>query len=538
MTFDLKRDEVSAQRKLLALARNVAKLALISLAVAGAYALGSVVGFCLTPKGSPIATYWPANAILMASLLLTRPRRWWALTVAVLAAHLLVQNQIGIPIRTALGWFVGNTSEALLGAALLYGFNQSSPLFYSIRSTLVFLLFGVLLAPLVTSFLDASVVVITHWGRNFWVLWTTRLFSNMLAALTLVPTIVTFGTGRLDWLRRPKLPRAAEASALCLLLVGVTIWVYGRLHPLPGLLPVLVYAPLPLLLWASLRFGTGTLSASVSIIALISFRYVARGRGPFASPFTAENIMFLQMLLIVVTVPLLLLDTVLSERRRAENLLRESRTSIIGAQERERRRIASELHDDIGQRLSLVQLELSRLGKVADVAARIDLKSSVTKAVAQINDISEATRDLSHGLHPVQLEYLGLMPALRSFCGEIQESTPLEISIHEADLPQELDTDTSLCLFRVAQEALHNVVTHSQAKKARLEVAIRNGQLQLRVIDDGIGFLPGRTRTPCLGLVNMRERLKSVAGEMKIISGPSKGTIIEASVPIDRKSRL
>src|SRR5262249_6049707 len=224
------------------------------------------------------------------------------------------------------------------------------------------------LAPVLTSFLDASVVVLTQWGHGFWMLWTTRLFSNMLGVLTLVPAIVAFG---LTVRRHIKLHRVIEAGAIFILLLGTTLFVYGTAHPIPGFYPVLVYVPLPLLLWTSLRFGAGALSSAVALIAFVAFHYVGNGVGPFSSPSMIENVVFLQILLIVVTVPLLLLSAVLSERQRTETLLRESRSQIVDTQEHERIRIASELHDDIGQRLSLVQLELNRLRKAADRAPRL-----------------------------------------------------------------------------------------------------------------------------------------------------------------------
>ena len=530
---DSKPERFAILREVLTRTRGVANPLLVPVVVASAYALGSLLGFYLTPKDSPIATYWPPNAILMASFLLTKPRRWWTIVIGVLAAHLIVQSHTGIPIATSFGWFASNIGEALVGAVLVRQFNKSGPIFGSVRATQVFLVFGVLVAPMVTSFLDAGIVVVTHWGKHFWMLWTARLFSNMLAALTFSPAIIALATSRFSW-RKIRVARVLEATLLCLLLVGITISVYGRPHVMPGLVPVLLYAPLPLLLWSSLRFGAGGLSGSVALMAVFSFHYVSDGGGPFASPSLAENVLFLQILLIVVTVPMLLLDAVIAEHQRTESLLRESGSRTVGTQERERRRIASELHDDIGQRLSLVQLELSRLSKLTGVASRMDLKSSVMKVIEQLGEISEATRDLSHGLHPFHLEYLGLTPALRSFCEEIQESAPLEIDLEEGESPGTLDSDTSLCLFRVAQEALHNVVKHSQAKRARVELGVKDRQVVLRIIDDGVGFVPGRGMAGCLGLINMSERLRSIGGTMKVTSAPAKGTIVEASVPRSR----
>jgi len=152
--------------------------------------------------------------------------------------------------------------------------------------------------------------------------------------------------------------------------------------------------------------------------------------------------------------------------------------------------------------------------------------------IGQVNEISDAARGLSHGLHPVQLEYLGLVPALRSFCQEIQKSVSIEIELREHETPHDLDRETSLCLYRVAQEALHNVVKHSQARRALIELRTENPKLWLRVSDDGIGFATEREPATSLGLINMGERLKTMGGALRIVSGPQKGTVVEAWVPV------
>lgn len=509
---------------------HVPRVVRISFFIALGYYLGTRVGFLLTPTGGAIATYWPSNAVLMAGLLLVRPRRWWLLIVAVLGAHLLAQSQRGIPATTSLGWFVSNAAEALLAAAALYRFNRRKVLFTTVRGILLFLLFGVFLAPLITSFLDAGVVVITRWGTDYWMLCLTRLFSNMLAMLTVAPAMVAIGTNGVAWWRKATRLRVFEAVMLAALLITVTIFVYGGHRPPLVLVPALVYAPLPFLLWASLRFGTGSLAASVTTIAVILFRYVAQGRGLFASVPMTENVLFLQILLGVVTIPFLLLTAVLSERERAEDQLRANRAKLVEAEEQERRRIARELHDDIGQQMTLVELELRQL-RAAVEKSGTNLGSSVEKIRSQVSCISAATRELSHGLHPGQLEFFGLAPALKSFCAELQQNTALQISVNEKDMPERLDWDISLCLFRVAQEALHNVVRHSEARSCQVDLSGDHHRVVLRIADDGVGF-PSKKEHPGLGLINMRERLELLAGTLKLASVPRQGTVVQASVPL------
>ena len=190
------------------------RTSMIALLVAISYYAGSQIGFLFTPPGQPISTFWSPNAILLGVFLLTPPRIWWAFVLAVLPAHLLIQLQFGVPVLSALGWFVGNISEALLGAGCIHFFAKKTSLFESVKGVVIFLAFGVGLATLVTSFLDAGSTVLTGLGRNFWMVWTTRLTNNMVANLTIVPPLVIFGASQISQLRR-KAPRRASMHGKC-----------------------------------------------------------------------------------------------------------------------------------------------------------------------------------------------------------------------------------------------------------------------------------------------------------------------------------
>src|SRR5258708_351378 len=236
--------------------------AAIGLLVALGYYAGSQIGFLLTPSGTPIAAFWPPNAILLAALLLTPQRIWWVLVLAVFPAHLFIQLSIGIPLISALAWFVGNAGEAVLGAICVRLFKEDNPLFESVHGVIVFLGFGVLLPTLATSFLDAAGVILTGLGQNYWTLWTTRLTSNILADLTIVPTIVIFGVKGLSWFRTANAAAYGEAGALAISTVVVSLLVFGKGSATSSFWAFL-YALLPLLIWALLRFGTGAVIASL-----------------------------------------------------------------------------------------------------------------------------------------------------------------------------------------------------------------------------------------------------------------------------------
>src|SRR5690349_5468168 len=229
-------------------AYSVVHSAFIGLLVALAYYAGSQVGFLLTPEGSPIAVFWPPNAILLAALLLTPRRIWWLLILAVLPAHLLTQLRLGIPLTATLGWFFGNTGEALLGAVCIRIFQKSKPLFECVHGVIVFLIFGVFLPTLTTSFFDAAGVIVSGLGQDYWSLWLTRLTSNIVADLTVVPTIVILGLKGLSWFRRANTLAYCEAAALAAGTVMVSLLVFGMDSAGSGVW-ALIYALLPLLIW-------------------------------------------------------------------------------------------------------------------------------------------------------------------------------------------------------------------------------------------------------------------------------------------------
>ena len=217
----------------------------IALLVAVSYYAGSQIGFLFTPAQSAISTFWPPNAILLAAFLLTPPRIWWVLLLAVMPAHLSIQLRTGIPLLSSLGWFVGNTGEALLGAACIRYFKKEKPLFESVQGIVVFVAFGVLLATLATSFVDAASTFLTGLGSNYWTLWTARLTTNMISNLVIVPTIVILGVKGISWFRRVNPARYFEAGVLAVGIVTVSLLVFSAENG-AGSKPAFSFAPLPI----------------------------------------------------------------------------------------------------------------------------------------------------------------------------------------------------------------------------------------------------------------------------------------------------
>ena len=226
-----------------------------------------------------------------------------------------------------------------------------------------------------------------------------------------------------------------------------------------------------------------------------------------------------------------------SERKHAEEVLSMMSRRSVQAQERERKRIARELHDDINQRLALMSVDLEELLK-----KHHRLSSEVRNAVMSVSkrtiELSSDIETLSHQLHSSKLEYIGLVKAMEGFCREFGEKHAMEIDFRKQDLPNSPSQEVSVCLFRVLQEALSNAAKYSGVKNLQVELAPRSGQVHLRISDSGRGFdLEKVMEGAGLGVTSMQERVRLVNGSIEIKSKPMGGTTINVVIPLEGESQ-
>ena len=234
----------------------------------------------------------------------------------------------------------------------------------------------------------------------------------------------------------------------------------------------------------------------------------------------------------------------ITDRKRAETKLQRTQKELfnlsrhlIQAQEEERRRIARELHDHLGQELALLSIGIEQLHRKAP-ESQAQSAERLQEMARQIRKVSSQVQDLSHQLHPSQLTHLGLVAASRSLCKEVARTSGIQIDFSHSDVPNSIPQDVSISFYRVLQESLANMVKHSGAGEARVELTGSSGEIQLHVRDSGVGFDPeGSRETFGLGLISMRERMNLVGGELLIESRPSGNTWIKACVPLNPSSR-
>jgi PAS domain S-box-containing protein len=225
-------------------------------------------------------------------------------------------------------------------------------------------------------------------------------------------------------------------------------------------------------------------------------------------------------------------DTDITEQKRAQEQLLDLGGRLITAQEEERSRIARELHDDVSQRLALLSVELEYTAESSPESGP-GLIEKVGEVLARLKELSSDIHELSYRLHPRSLERLGLAVAIRSLCREISERRAMQLVFEESEVPDSISDDAALCLYRVAQESLRNVVNHSRAESAEVKLCAENEVVRLTVTDSGVGFELDQLRERNgLGVISMRERLRAIGGRLSIQSAPGEGTTVEAVVPL------
>jgi len=228
---------------------------------------------------------------------------------------------------------------------------------------------------------------------------------------------------------------------------------------------------------------------------------------------------------------LLVLEDI-TERKSTEQRLHELGARLLMVQEEERRRIARELHDDFSQRLALLAIDLEQLAQRAPPAAH-EWSARLDMLWSQTQELTADLHRLSYQLHPSKLDDLGLVEAVRSYCHGLARQAGLKVKFSDADVPRLLPNDISLCIYRVIQEALRNVVKHSGVNAAVVQLSGGAGEVRLVVSDSGKGFaMESVSEREGLGLVSIQERVRHVGGELSIDACASGGTRIAVRIPV------
>jgi signal transduction histidine kinase len=203
----------------------------------------------------------------------------------------------------------------------------------------------------------------------------------------------------------------------------------------------------------------------------------------------------------------------------------------VAAQEAERSRIGRELHDDLGQQIALLGAKLG--GLIADYNERRGaVRAGLQEARIRVDELAKNVHNLSHELHPAKLRILGLVQTLEILCRDLAAESGLSINFDADGMRGDVVEDIAVCLFRVTQESLQNALKHSSANVIDVHLSSSPSHITLRVTDDGKGFAPLASQWAGLGLLTMRERVELQGGLLRVETGSTRGTMIEATVPL------
>jgi diguanylate cyclase (GGDEF)-like protein/PAS domain S-box-containing protein len=287
---------------------------LYALLVGFAFYLGCKLGLALATPTDKIATFFPANAIVLAALLLTDQRRWWAYLLVMVLADIAISMEYGLLAHRVVLFSIANLLEALVAAVSLRYLLASPIKFEQISEMLRFFLV-VFVSGSFAACVASAVTFFEAPELSYWSFWRAWFLSDTIGLLIVTPLIILGFQAGLSWLKSVKFNRTLEALGLALCLFIVSYYALGAEAGVTDNFPALLYAPLPFLLWAAIRFNHIGVHLAILVITIFSVGTAANGLGPFTSSSPIENVLSVQFYLIATAVPIMLLSAVLSQHR-------------------------------------------------------------------------------------------------------------------------------------------------------------------------------------------------------------------------------
>jgi signal transduction histidine kinase len=491
------------------LAAPAPRLALMAALVAVYYAAAHI-GYEFNFAGPVAAIVWLPIGVAIAFLYLGGLWLW----PAVLAGDLLVNDYAALPLGSAIGQSAGNVLEAVVATWLLQRLAVDGQPLRSVAGVtrmLIALAAGTALSATIGT-VSLGLGGVVHGGHVLTV-WRTWWLGDAAGALLVVPLVIAWVVPeRVRWGRR----RAIEAGLLIAAVVGVSAVALGTDRPL-------TYLVFPALIWAALRFGPRGATAAIAVTAGFTLWNTTRSVGPFAYQSISHSTLSTQLFIAVTALTTLFLAAIVCEREDLAERLHASRTRVIEATDTERRRLSRNIHDGVQQRLvaAVVRLGLAA-EQVGDDSA--DTEHAVREAGELVAVAVGELRDLAHGLHPRALTDHGLRGALESLA---EQSV---VPVVGFDVTGErLDEGVETTVYYVVAEAMANAQKHARAESLRILVRLDGDALDVGVADDGIG---GASDGVGYGLRELRDRVESIGGRLRVDSPPGAGTRITAWIPV------
>jgi len=494
---------------------------------AAIYGLASVLSEHAYGSLAVPSPFWLPDSVLLCALLLVPRTQWWVFVAAIWPLRLLVGAVPGTPLWFQVTALANDSIKGLAAAWLLHHFVRRPVRLQTLREFMIFLGIAAAAVPALSALLAAPARFAL--GDPVWRASSQWFLGDVLAQVIVTPTL-------LYWCTRAYRPHKPPGE-LVLVFVGLAgALFFGFVVSHDSHFLIFTYLPVPFLIWAAVRLRPFGAANAIALVGIVSMIAAVRGTGVFAGQPAGDAVVSIQLFLPLMAISLLSLAILTVERERLLVHGVELSSRLIEAQERERGRIARELHDDLGQQMALLQISIEQLGGGAEVSAngRRQL-TALAEAAAQV---SSDMHHLSRELHPATIDFVGLEGAVQGLCREFSARHRLQVHCECRNLPAHVERDLRLCLYRVVQEALHNVVKHSGVATASVELTSDGDRLALCVSDKGRGFdVAGNNHQPGLGLVSMRERVRPLGGQLTIEAAPQAGTRIRVVAPLRRPIR-
>lgn len=522
------------------------------------YFLAGKLGLLLAFVHPSATAVWPPSGIALAALLLGGYALWPGIFLGAFFVNLTTAGSL----LTTLGISIGNTLEPLIGAWLVSRFAGGCSAFARAGSIVRFAVVAAGLSTLVSATAGVSSLVAggyASWAdfRNIWVTWW---LGDAVGILLVTPLVVLWwAEPRLEWASRQRYEAGLLLASL-VVVSGIVFQGFGTVEP--EVYP-LDFLYLPFLIWVGLRFSqreAATINVALGALAIWA---TLQGRGPFSmmgAP--GEELRLLQAYVGLLSIMSLVIAAVVRELTLAEARMRrwnaelerrvaEQAEAMLRSQERlqamaseltlaehrERRQLASELHDYLAQLLVLCRLKLNQAGLAASLGDRAGPWQEVDRLLEQAMNY---TRTLVAQLTPQALHKGGLPAALQWLANQMR-AHGLEVHIRlEADMPP-LSENEAVLIYQSARELLLNVIKHAGVQTATVTLAVEDGTvLHVTVRDEGRGFEPSdpigaSSRPDQFGLSSIRDRTEAMGGTIRIESGPGRGTRVTLLLPLQAR---
>ena len=533
-----------------------------------AYYVATEIAWALCFPNSKVSLLFPPHAVLVVILLLVPVRHWWAYTLATVLAHFVATQQAHWPVLYALHCEAFDAVQNVLAAAGIRLFIKSPLKGITLRDAMVFVLIAVIIVPFGTAFWGAAFTISNHFGTHYWVEWRNLGISNGVTAVVLVPALLLAGNRLSRRGGRVTPARMIEGSLLALGIVMVGTYVFAIVPAGPETSPALLYAPIPLLIWAALRFGLSGISAAMLVVTFQAIWGAMHGHGPFLQQSPAENALALQMFLIVTGTPLMFLSVLLEDDKRSQQALHEveedarrqreqinllSRVSLLGE-------MTASLAHELNQPLSAIitnanagRRSIDR-GKEDPATLReilVDVEADGRRAHDIIHNVRNTIKKSDPTRHRINLNELVtkvahvVRPDAVAYSCEVETSLAKDLPLIEVDPVQ-------------IQQVLVNLVSNAfdamrQTPPDRRKVEIStagdgDGKVRLSVRDHGTGirtevherlfdrFFTTKEQGLGMGLAIVRSIVESHGGEIQAENVADGGARFYFTLPVTKKT--